>query len=411
MNEYYLSRDDEPRNIKAFSSSEKLVLIMLFSAFLDINGYGIHITVLAFAFYVIQGGFLSFKEGIIPVLSLSLSLLVFWSNALHGPSNIVRWLALPLVYIIGYGLVIPKDERLNSVAIADKRAKTILLVMSSGFFLHFVLNWLININNPDLNRNTIDIWTGVSRAATGQAILACMMIGVFVAMIFSTTGVLKKLLAIVGLCITAVYNFQLGTRSIFVMILVAAFCALVYMFADRQGDVKRLRIIVFGAILIFILVILYQNDAWGIKTSFEDSNFYNRFFSNNDNDITADSRTDSALEFIPYMPKYLFGGNKITSIIGVHPHNVFMDIYDAAGLFAFVSVVVIAINSLTKLLKVLKLKEIQYETKQMFLCVYVLMFLQFLVEPIFIGAPILLVAFVMLHGTVSRLNDSVKFLY
>ncbi|MBO5873371.1 MAG: hypothetical protein J6Q56_04110 [Clostridia bacterium] len=354
---------------------------------------------------------MSFKEGIIPVLSLSLSLLAFWDNALHGPSNIVRWLALPLVYIIGYGLVIPKEEGFNSIAIAEKRAKTILLVMSLGFFVHFALNWLININNHDSNRNTIDIWTGVSRAATGQAVLACMMIGIFVAMIFSTTGTLKKLLAIVGLCITAVYNFQLGTRSIFVMILVAAFCALVYMFGSRQGDVKRLRTLIFSAILIFILVILYQNDAWGVKTSFEDSNFYNRFFSGNDNDITDDSRFDITLKYMSYMPKYLFGGNKISKIVAAYPHNVFLDIYDVAGLFAFISVVVIAINALTKLLKVLKLKEIQYETRQMLLCVYVLMLLQLFAEPIFTGAPILLVAFVMLYGTVSRLNDSIKFLY
>lgn len=409
MNEYYSSHGNNLRKEKIFSFSEKILLLLLFLSTLDVYGYGIHIAVCAFAFYVIQGGFLTFRAGMIPVTILSLSYLIFWNNSLSGPTNIVKWLAWPLVYVIGYGLIIPKGDKREDFYIAERRARTVLMVVATGFFTHFVLNWLINIGSSDLNRNTVDFWTGESRAATGQAILVCMMIGVFVAILFSTNGLRKKLLAVIGLCVTAIYNFQLGARSIFLMILVSAFLALLFMFRNQRGGSRKIKILVFLAILVAVLVIVYQNDAFGVKTSFEESNFFKRFFARSSNmDITEDSRMDRKLQYLSLMPRFLWGGGYIHSIVDGYAHDAYLDTYDEAGLFALVAIIAITISAVMRLWKVIKSKVVSFETRQLFFCVYILIFTQFVTEPIFAGAPQLLVAFILLHGTVSRLSDNIR---
>ena len=72
------------------------------------------------------------------------------------------------------------------------------------------------------------------------------------------------------------------------------------------------------------------------------SNFYERFFGDRSVvDIDEDSRMANKERYINNMLDYPFGGNKLREQLnGAYAHDLYLDVYSEASLFAFVAIII-----------------------------------------------------------------------
>ena len=306
-------------------------------------------------------------------------------------------------FLLGYGLVWPLNNDAKDVNIAEKRAGSLITVAAVGFFVHILLNLYINNGQEAGSRNTVDFWIRDSRAATGQAGIACIPLAWCVAYLFRDEKVNKKLLAIIALLAMLYYNLTLASRTmIFSFIILIAAATIFFLKRSRTNKNAIFSIVMIIAICAAVMLI-YSNDVWGIRSLVEESTLTDRLGEENSAVLAEDTRWIYKLEYIKLMPDHLWGGGNIRSIVGAHAHDILLDTYDDAGLVALLAIIAILWDAIAKLLKLLRSCHFEYNTKLLILCTYIAIGIIFMVEPILDGMPWLLMSFCFLHGIVSGL--------
>lgn len=385
-----------------FSSLTKFVLLILFLAALNFANRFYYFVFIAFAL-LLFGNSKGFRVGygVIPLALFSISLLLGEVQTSFSITSILKCFTYTFCYIIGDHLFTAFDDMRRQ----ERIVKRVCLILSSGLFLHLLLNFIIN--QGSVARNTRDFWTDDIVAATGQAALGCMMIGVAIALLFSRNSRGQKLFSVVALMIVLYYNLILAGRSLIMISIIVAVVAGVYYWrkAPYRGNSSK---IVIGIVLLLIAIfVVYNQNLFGIKDTIEDSNFYQRFFGEDSASFSEDTRIETKLEYIKYLTVYWRGGGWIRYIVGGYAHDLYFDTYSQFGVFAFIFIIVISIGSLRKLQKVMKSRFVSFETKQLLLCLYTAIHLEFWIEPIMIGMPWLLAVFCVLHGMISHFSETV----
>jgi hypothetical protein len=335
---------------------------------------------------------------------LSIAILIFYPSATTSFTNMLKPFTFPICYIMGCSIL---DDR-EKIDRCDDSVRKIIYVIVAGTVTHFFLNMIINIGAE--NRETLDFWSRKVLSATGQATLVCVAIGVIAAFFFSNVGVKKKLIATVLLAIIIVYNLVLAGRTIFVLILILLALAFFYNLRSNNNS-KKIKTVLFVALGVCLLIIIYNIDAFGIKTAFENSNFYDRFTGEYSQELDDDKRLEYKLYYLKEATNYFWGGNNIHNVVGHYAHDLYFDTYDDAGIFALLGVVLYIIASLGRMISCLRSRYLSFNTKQLVLCVYVVINIQFWLEPILQGSPWLLASYCLIDGAVTQLLKKEKDIY
>ena len=110
--------------------------------------------------------------------------------------------------------------------------------------------------------------------------------------------------------------------------------------------------------------------------------------------------------YIKYMFDYPFGRHAIGKLVNAYAHDIILDTYSMAGVFACGAVVAILINTIIKSIKILLNKKIKGKLKKLILNIIIAMFVAFATEPILIGDPWLFASFCVMYGSITRLTES-----
>ena len=329
---------------------------------------------------------------------LALSWLMFSPESLVSVFSPLKSFTYLLCYVMGVSLL---DDDVDNSAKKNsyKLFYSVLVAAGAGMLIHYVLNWIININS--IERNTVDFWTQTVIAATGQAALACIPLGIAVAVIFSKRDRRTKILAWATLVVVLGYNLILSGRTLILMLLVVAAVALIYRLSMQKSDRSKVMIVVVFTIL--ALVFVYEINFLGIRSMIEGSPLYERFFAESSTtDLDEDGRMDKKIYYLQNMNRFLWGGAHLRDEKG-HAHDLFLDTYDEAGIFAFVAIIVYVISSISHLVKFIKRKNIPFELRITVLCVYSALYIEFMIEPILQGMPWLFATFCLIDGYVYRI--------
>lgn len=388
----------QPKVNALFTSGEKLLLAVLFLSAIDIKFYSMHLMILTLILYCLMKGKLSVSNGTLPMLLLTVSLLFFGDGATQDLTAIVKCAVWAPAFVLGYNLI--NDSADGETA--EQRAMALLRLFALGFFVHYTLNAIINFGVTDLGRNTLDFWSGQSMTATGQAALACIPSGWFMAKLVHAKSWRSRILPLLGLAVIMYYNLTLGTRFLLLLFIVLVVVAVLYTLLTENNSRRKRNSLLAIIILCILVLILYGTNAWNIQELIEESMLSQRY-ENSDMSIVEDSRWDLRAEYLKRMPDYLWGGGHIFREVGSYAHDIFLDTYSNAGLIALLAVIAIIWDSFSKLFRLLRLSCLKLSTKLSFLCIYTAILLEFCVEPILDGTPWLLMAFCFLHGTTSRL--------
>ena len=378
-----------------------MVLFLMFLSALNLINrfyYCIYFAVLFFILHPFRK--MRLNASVIVLLVLGLSTMIFDPMARSGILSVIKPFTFVLCYILGFSIFQNKGWGELDLRREEKKTALIIYLMAAGTFVHFILNV---VTNTDIgNRNIDDFWTKDTLAATGHAAIACISVGVAVAFLFSEKEKRKKILGIVMLVLIALCNLVLAGRTLFVLILITIGAAVLYISATEKRKIFKTIVIVLIAVL--VLVILYNANAFDIKDTVENSNFYDRFFGKNATlDIEDDGRLDKKLDYVKDMLEYPWGGNHLYELHGGYAHDLYLDTYDNAGIFAFLAIVIYIITSLMRAVKCIRNKRFGREIRLLVFCVYLVCNILFWLEPIMRGLPWLLTSYCFMDGAVTYL--------
>lgn len=378
------------------------MLLLLFCATLNVINRFYYFIFIAVAFFAIKPN-RKINLDICAILSLFLLAVNWLIFSPETASGSILSTIKPFTYLLCYllGMSLFNDDSLHSnKKISYSLFYIVVVVIALGSLTHYVLNWITNAST-DISRNTVDFWSGQPMAATGQASLACLPLALAIACIFSQVSKKLKILSWLTIIIIIGYNLILSGRTLFIMLISLIVLAFIHKLKEQgKGKLK--------AILIFVLIIMlfffaYQNNLFGIKSYFESTPIYDRFFAeNSDMELSEDGRMDNKIFYLQNMFSYPFGGGNLHEQTG-YAHDIFLDTYDEAGIFALLAIITFMILSLTHLIKCIKNKELPFLFRQIVFCVYILIYIEFMVEPILQGMPWLFAAFCIIDGYVNRI--------
>ena len=357
---------------------------------------------IAFAIFIITPGRKFYMDKCFAVLvALSVALLIFSPEAHGSLTNAIRPFTYPLCYFMGCNLFNRGEFVEYDLDESQNQITNAIYIVSAGFTIHFLLNMITNYDST--GRNGIDFWSGLPMSATGQATLACFAIAIIAAFLFSNVGKVKKIIAIFLIALIVAYNLVLAGRTLFVLLGVMFLVAFIFRcIATRKIMVNALAL----TLVIFVaILIVYNANLFGIKTSFENSNFYSRFFGiDATTSIQEDARGQNKIEHLKRFLDHLWGGGKIKADYGHSAHDLYLDTHDNAGIFAFIGVVAYVCISISHGITFVKNKLYTLNVRQLVFCTYVVVNIQFWIEPILKGMPWLFATYCFIDGMVSFSN-------
>lgn len=395
---------------RLFSVSEIVVMLILLFAFMDFRLYSMHLMILAFLLCGLIKGRVRVANSVFPLVILSISLILFKDGNILSPTAWALRLVWPSAFLLGYNLMIPAVPNEEEWGNLQKKVLLYYTIAAVGFFIHILLNIYANWGENDIYRNTVDFWTGKSRAATGQAGLMCIPMAWCIAYILGEHSWEKKISAVFAIAIMMYYNLMLGSRTVVLSAMLVSCIALLCVLLGKENNKKKFRIVVVMMTIVVVVLFLFQLDIGGIRTMLEESTLSERLTGGDFTMITGDSRWKAKMEFLKQMPVHLFGGGNIRRSVGRHAHDVLLDTYDEASVFAFLAVIALLWDSISKLIRLIKCPQIMASTKVMIICVFIIIMIEFCLEPILIGMPWLLMAFCFFHGIITCLVKNASFM-
>lgn len=337
---------------------------------------------------------------VLTLLLLSTSWSIFAPPITNTLFHIMKPLAYPLAYCVGLNFLSPTQSQEKT----EKGFRNTVTVIAAGPFLHFVLNFIYNLGT-NVDRNTIDIWSGESLSATIQAALSLMMLVVVVTMLFTNTSIRNKVISVITLIAIFIYNLTLAGRTLFVMLMLIFAVSLMFLMIKGEKKGTKYKTLLIIILVALILLVLYNANVFGIQDTIESSNLYNRFFGQWSQDLDEDGRMDNKLKYLADFGKNLWGGVNSRPLYG-YAHDILLDTYDEAGVLALVAIIIFLGSAVARLFSCLKNRFLKFETQQLILVLYVALLVQFMVEPILQGFPWMFMLFCFIHGMVTNLDKT-----
>lgn len=391
-------RDEKLKNI--------LVYILLFFAAMNFQTRFSLFLLLAFAGVCFLQKSLKINELIF--VYLLLSFLMFIYNSDKGVLSVIHFAAPTCSYLIGLNITSENAYKNNTDSMmltSQKNGYVLLAIISLGSFAHFLLNFITNVGSS-VGRNTNDIWTGTTMAATGQAALACLMLGFAVAMIFLPSTKERRVIGMLCVLLIMAYNLILSGRTLIIMLLVLCFVALMYpKFKDVTKSYKNKYYISMCGIFVAMIVI-YVADIGGIRTYINNSLLFERFEDMSGAFVDNSARTNTKILFIKDALNHPFGGLYMRHKYG-YAHDLLLDGYDEYGFLGLLLLLTIVFDGAIQLYRIVFKSTLNNEIKLVFLLVNIAVWLEFTVEPILAGMSWLFSCYCLINGCMSGMNRTV----
>lgn len=387
--------------IKADKLKNGVILVALF---LSTMNFGAKFFYFAFAALILLSLFqrkLNIHFSTLPYLLLGVLMAIY--NSDEGILSMIRCFSYVSLYIVGYNLVtfrMMKQER--RVNINENHSESIptkvIFTVALGSFAHYLINFISNMGN-NIGRNTIDIWSGNITAATGQAALASIMLGLAVSLIILPKKKIYRYIGVINIVLILAYNLILAGRTLITMLFILFIIGMVYFRIVTPKALDRYKLIFALLLILMITFILFLFNVGGIQNLVFNSNLLERFDA-----ISLDtSRNDTKMIFLTNIWKYPFGGLNLRVRYG-HAHDLLLDGYDEYGFLGFLLLLLILILGIRTLWLLLRRTDYSNEFKMMALCVYSAILMVFTLEPILDGMPWLLICFCLLNGVLDGMR-------
>lgn len=240
-------------------------------------------------------------------------------------------------------------------------------------------------------------------AATGQAALACLMLGFSVSAVFLPP---RKALFWIGifcmLCIL-LYNLVLACRTIIIILLILLIVGICYKQRILSSINKKLSFWSKIIIVLAFITIIFLLDVGNIQKLLLNSNLGSRFNHSARFLLDNTARRNNKILYIENAFQHPFGGLHMQQRFG-YAHDLLLDAYDEYGIGGLVLLLAVLFSGIKSLLKLIRKTTCEHELKLAILCIYIAILLEFCVEPVLTGMPWLFPCYCLINGCMSGLN-------
>lgn len=330
------------------------------------------------------------------LLLFSFCILIFSPDTLVKYTYLIKPFIYPFCYLIGYNMfrILKKDNLQDR----EKIIKRIWILIAFALLIHWFLN--ISINTQAENRTEVfDYWTHEISSATTMAAIAVIPIGVSCALLLASPNKIEKIFAIISLILIIAFNLLLSGRTIFLMLLICLAIGIIFAFFQNKNKKQKWKII-FGFLLaVFVILFIYNSNLFGVKGFIEESAFYDRFFGENSIELNEDGRMRNKMDHIKNMIYYPWGGDALRESLNWRSaHDLYLDTYSYSSVFSFVFLVLFIFRSLKNAFSLLRSESISFFTKEIIVCTYLVIHIEFFMEPIIRGVPWLFAIYCLMDG-------------
>lgn len=339
---------------------------------------------------------------LITLLMFSISWFIF------SDGHEIAGICLPLCYLIGCNI----DEH-------DEKGITkfiLLVAISLALYttLFFINNAILNgITSYNVD-NQPNIWTGRPLWPTNIMLYSSLFYSCFGYVAFSSNEISMKfrVLFCIVFAINAFYALMLSRRAALLMIILSVFFSFVYkLIVDKDANKRKLLKIAIvicslGIIGISAVLISYKFNIFGFKYFLRNTDLYVRFIrpANIAMFFRDSGRSELRIKYLSHFFDYLWGGGKIHDIVGNYAHDLWLDVYDEAGLISFILIILYTIIFGCRLIKNIFNKSVSINFRMMSVALLVCCIAQLFLEPIMEACRAYMFGVCMIHGSLEMIE-------
>lgn len=324
------------------------------------------------------------------LLTLSVALA---SVAFYDFNEVIKAFNYVLLYLVGYNGFFAAYDKIKFI-------KRTIAAIFTGFAANIVVTYFYNLNrvNTDYYRILYNFWTGELIAVTIIGLLSSVVIGYSFYAIFVQKKLATKIIGIISVVFMILINVQTATRTPFLLLVITYLFMFLLRFLNGTQRKKARGLVLFALIMTF-MVLLYQNDTWGIKTYVLSTPIYERFMDEG----METSRIEIFKFYFDNMSKSFLGGDKVHALYGQSAHNFIQEGFDKYGILALVSLLGLSINIIASTVKMICIKR-KTDIEFLLIAMYISIMIQICLEPTFDGYPVAIMSLLMVHGMASAYN-------
>ncbi len=317
-----------------FETWERIFLAAMFCFAVSLFNRGGYI----FAFCAVIFLFFNIKS---IKISLTLLALVVYSvmyfafyTHLHefAIENVVIYMIGPWAAYLMAMLYVEKSKNKNAFIV-------ILLVLSAGMLLHGLLNLVAYFRSDyysldHYGRISVDFWRGKVVSATGTGMFYTFASGISLGVLFSNFKTKYKLIAAAVLVVAVSASVFFANRTLIAIVAIIAIWKLLSIaFSNSFSNRRKIVLMILLVVAVAAVIVFFVFNLGGFADWFFSLKIVQRY-----DDPVGRLNAWTSLFTDGTWLKYPFGNAN-----GTHRHNLWLDIYDEAGVFPFLIIVCLTI--------------------------------------------------------------------
>ena len=392
----------------------RIIYVLLFLFSLNAFNESSLFLALLFAFIVIcdKGKLYIPSNDRIFFVLLLFSVAFFVFSAQNGVRTGLPAVGCPMAYYIGLRLQNNKLETLR----AEKQLRVVTLLLVAGMTCHAVVNFIYElirfggINSGGIHYDFFSL--GAQTSATGAATYLTLFAGVVFYLIIESNSLKKWIAGILLLVVAVAYDMILGGRTFFALIGISFFLSMVVFIWGQKNDAKKLRafgktFLILLALVIVAMAVYFRYQDRIIKL-FESTYLFHRISyasQSQSQDLLSffksSNRGNIRNRYIALMFDYPWGGRKILNAVGMYAHELWLDVFDSAGIIPFILIWIVTLQITCSNFKYILKKDVLIKNRVLIAGITASVTTQFFFEPVLTGCRALLFSYFLICGLVK----------
>ena len=393
--------------------------VLLFCVGINIFHYGQLLLPVICLILFIENGFRFRVNDYKTFIVLCLFAISFFAFSYQLGFYCVMGFCLPMAYYIGSNLKKTSEENVRKVIYIIAFGMAMHMILNfflELYFWHGRLSYLFNkISHYDIwlfntDPNTIEQYEGnvifpnvqfIRVRTTATSMNYIMLSSVIYYLVKYEKNRVFKYIGLVLFTVSSVYCLALGRRTTLFILLISVLTALLMEIKNRNANfnlrflIKAVSIIGFLTILLIVFITF---NVFGIKDILMNLSIVNKLIRQG----FKTERFEILLKSISLAPKYPFGGQKISAETGSVIHDLWGDIYDYAGIVPYILMLIYSAGVFKVFMKIQKNKIINNNQKLLYIVWFISSSLIMFIEPVFTGASIYLICYVIIASLVEK---------
>lgn len=311
----------------------------------------------------------------------------------------VMGFTLPMAYYLGSNIKDPSEENI----------KKIIYLFAVSMGIHVVLNAVIELilhgtHGFFFSTTHYDFWTREKIANTHTAVNADIIIGCLYYLLFHEKKRTFTAFSVILFVLSMFYLLVIGRRTPVIMlgmVMVFSFIYEAFILKSASDKLKKSFYVLTAAFVALVIcaVLVYSLNLFDLKEKIDGFHIILKFKQG----FINDQRFELYFGSFSLMPQYLWGGQYISTILGEQVHDLWIDIYDYAGIVTWAIMMVYTFMYARVIVRLFRSKTADNGFRILALGVYICLVTQMFFEPIMTGSSLFLIIAIIINTMIERL--------